>query len=78
MASVIEYIKTFRDRIIHIHWHDNHGKQDEHLPIGEGFIDHQNAVKGLKEIGYDRTITLEVFTNNNDARLSADKLKTMW
>ena len=78
MASVIGYINTFRDRIIHIHWHDNHGEQDEHLPIGEGFIDHQNAVKALKDIAYDRTITLEVFTNNNDARLSADKLKTMW
>ncbi|MFL6425274.1 MAG: sugar phosphate isomerase/epimerase family protein, partial [Nitrososphaeraceae archaeon] len=23
MASVIDYINTFRDKIIHIHWHDN-------------------------------------------------------
>ena len=78
MASVIDYINTFRDKIIHIHWHDNHGQKDEHLPIGEGLIDHQKAVKALKDIGYDRTITLEVFTNNNDARSSADKLETMW
>jgi sugar phosphate isomerase/epimerase len=78
MASIIEYINTFRDKIIHIHWHDNHGNRDEHLPIGEGFIDHQIAVKALKEIDYDRTITLEVFTNSNDAKLSADKLRTMW
>jgi sugar phosphate isomerase/epimerase len=78
MSSVIDYINTFRDKIIHVHWHDNHGKRDEHLPIGEGFVDHQKAVKALKDIGYDRTITLEVFTNNNDARSSADKLKTMW
>ena len=78
MASVIGYINTFREKIIHIHWHDNHGQKDEHLPIGEGFIDHQNAVKALKDIGYDKTITLEVFTDNNDARLSADKLRTMW
>ncbi len=78
MASVIEYINTFRDKIIHVHWHDNHGQKDEHLPIGEGFIDHQTAVKALKDIGYDRTITLEVFTNINDAKSSADKLRTMW
>ena len=78
MASVIDYINAFRDKIIHIHWHDNHGQRDEHLPIGEGLIDHQNAVKALKHIGYDRTITLEVFTSNNDAKLSADKLKIMW
>jgi sugar phosphate isomerase/epimerase len=78
MASVIDYINTFRDKIIHIHWHDNHGQKDEHLPIGDGFIGHQEAIKALKAIGYDRTITLEVFTNNSDAKSSADKLKTMW
>ena len=51
----------------------------EHLPIGEGSIDHQKAVNALKNIGYDKTITLEVFTtNSNDAKSSADKLRTMW
>ena len=79
MASVIDYINTFRDKIIHIHWHDNHGQKDEHLPIGDGFIDHQMAVKALKDIGYDKTITLEVFTDtSDDAKSSADKLRTMW
>jgi sugar phosphate isomerase/epimerase len=78
MASVIDYINTFRDKIIHIHWHDNHGQKDEHLPIEEGFIDHQKAAKTLKDIGYDRTITLEVFTNGSDVKSSADKLRTMW
>ena len=78
MATVIDYINTFGDKIIHVHWHDNHGIKDEHLPIGQGFIDHQNAVKALKRIGYERTITLEVFTNNNDARSSANKLNALW
>jgi sugar phosphate isomerase/epimerase len=78
MESVIDYINTFRDKLVHIHWHDNHGKRDEHLPIGEGLIDHQKAVKALKDIDYDRTITLEVFTNSNDAKSSANQLMTMW
>ncbi len=78
MKSVIDYIQTFRDKIIHIHWHDNHGQKDEHLPIGEGFIDHQKAIKALKDIGYDRTITLEVFTNSDDAKSSANQLRNMW
>jgi sugar phosphate isomerase/epimerase len=78
MESVIEYINTFKDKIIHIHWHDNHGKIDEHLPIGEGFIDHQKAIKALKDINYDRTITLEAFTNTNYAKSSANQLMTMW
>ena len=78
MKSVTEYINTFRDKINHIHWHDNHGKKDEHLPIGDGLIDHQKAIKALKDIGYDRTITLEVFTNSNDAKSSANQLRKMW
>ena len=78
MKSVIEYIYTFREKIIHIHWHDNHGNGDERLPIGAGLIEHEKAVTALKEIHYDRTITLEVFTSSNDAKTSADKLKTIW
>jgi sugar phosphate isomerase/epimerase len=78
MKSVIEYIQTFGDKIIHIHWHDNHGKKDEHLPIGDGLIDHPEAIKALKDINYDRTITLEVFTNSNDAKSSANLLRNMW
>jgi sugar phosphate isomerase/epimerase len=78
MNSVIDYINTFREKIIHVHWHDNHGKRDEHLPIGEGLIDHEKAVHALKDIGYDRTITLEVFTNSNDAKSSANKLSSIW
>lgn len=78
MEAVIEYINTFREKIIHIHWHDNHGNSDEHLPIGKGLIDHEKAVRALRDINYDRTITLEVFTSSNDAKTSADKLRTIW
>ena len=78
MKSVIEYINTFREKIAHIHWHDNNGKKDEHLPIGRGLINHKKAVDALKAIGYDSTITLEVFTNSNDAKTSADRLRSFW
>ena len=78
MKSVIDYINTFREKIVHIHWHDNHGRKDEHLPIGEGLIDHEKAVRALKDIYYDRTITLEVFTSNNDAKSSANRLRSIW
>ena len=33
MASVIDYTNTFGDKIIHIHWHDNHGKKDERIAM---------------------------------------------
>jgi sugar phosphate isomerase/epimerase len=78
MDSVIEYVSTFHEKIVHVHWHDNHGKRDEHLPIGQGIIDHEKAVKALKNVSYDKTITLEVFTNSNDAKLSANQLSALW
>jgi sugar phosphate isomerase/epimerase len=35
MKSVLDYINTFRDKIIHSHWHDNNGKRDQHLPLAK-------------------------------------------
>jgi len=41
-------------------------------------IEHEKVVRALKDIGYYRTITLEVFTNSNDAKSSMDKLNIIW
>jgi sugar phosphate isomerase/epimerase len=78
MSSVFDYINNFEEKIIHIHWLDNHGNRDEHLLIGEGLLNHVETVKALKCIDYDTAITLEVFTNSNDAKSSANKLRTIW
>jgi sugar phosphate isomerase/epimerase len=78
MPTILSYIKTFKNKIVHIHWHDNHGKFDEHLPLGKGLIDHKKAIEALKEINYNKTITLEVFTNKKDAKLSANNLRELW
>lgn len=78
MRGVEKYIKTFKDRLWHIHLHDNHGELDEHLPIGEGSIDFRKVVKALKRIGYNRTITLEVFARDKEIKESLRKIKRMW
>lgn len=72
------YISTFSDRIVHIHAHDNHGKDDEHLPIGKGRINFNRVASSLKKIGYDRTLTFEVFTSNSDARISRKRFERIW
>jgi sugar phosphate isomerase/epimerase len=78
MHEILEYIRTFQDKIVHIHWHDNHGKSDEHLPIGDGLINHRSVVEELKAINYNKTVTLEVFTNREDAKYSAETLNKLW
>ncbi|MDE1870972.1 MAG: sugar phosphate isomerase/epimerase [Candidatus Micrarchaeota archaeon] len=76
--KIEKYISAFSDRIVHIHAHDNNGKEDEHLPIGRGKIDFNRVVSSLKKIGYDRTVTFEVFTSNSDATKSMESFERMW
>jgi sugar phosphate isomerase/epimerase len=78
LKGVRDYIDAFGDRLTHVHIHDNHGKWDEHLPLGSGKIDFRNVVRSLKEINYDRTITFEVFTSRTDAVHSREFFKRLW
>jgi sugar phosphate isomerase/epimerase len=78
MKGVQQYLDAFGDKLVHVHLHDNHGKQDEHLPLGQGKIDFRKVVKALKEIDYCRTITFEVFTSRTDAVRSREMFKKRW
>jgi sugar phosphate isomerase/epimerase len=55
------------EHIKHVHFSDNRGQEDEHMPLGMGNIDWKKAVSALKSIGYDETITLEVFVKDRSA-----------
>lgn len=78
MKGVKAYVDAFSDRLVHIHLHDNHGREDEHLPLGRGKLDVRKVVKLLKEANYDRTVTFEVFTSHADATRSRELFKKQW
>lgn len=42
-----EFLDQLGDRISHVHIHDNMGKKDEHLPLGEGNIDWKHVMERL-------------------------------
>ena len=48
------------DRIGYLHLSDNNGSFDDHLPLGDGNIDWEEAHTLWKEIGKDIPLTLEV------------------
>jgi sugar phosphate isomerase/epimerase len=74
----LEFLERFSDRIGHIHASDNFGKEDNHLPVGAGNLDFRKIIKGLNSIGYDQTVTLEVFSRDKEfLRLSREKLSAM-
>ncbi|MEK6888201.1 MAG: sugar phosphate isomerase/epimerase family protein [Candidatus Aenigmatarchaeota archaeon] len=73
-----QLVKGFSKRIEHIHISDNRGKEDEHLPLGKGFINWNVMLGAIKKSGYDKTITLEVFTSTKDCLADKSKLRKMW
>lgn len=74
----LEFMEKFGDRIGHVHASDNFGKEDNHLPVGAGNLDFRKIIKGLKGIGYDKTMTLEVFSRDKEyLRTSREKLSAM-
>jgi len=74
-----EFIAQFPGRIKHIHLHDNRGGHshldDLHLPPGEGVVDFQKIFRKLKEIEYDRTLTLEL--KPSEIKKSLDHVKQL-
>jgi sugar phosphate isomerase/epimerase len=76
--KVLDFIDQFGDRIFHIHVSDNLGKEDSHLPIGVGTVDFPEIVRAIKKIGYNETVTFEVFSPDRDyLRISREKFSAM-
>ncbi len=69
-SRLLQLVERFGRRLGHLHFSDNHGKRDDHLAVGRGTVDFAELVRRLKAIGYDDTITLEVF--EKDRQLLAD------
>jgi len=68
-----EVLKYFGDRVKHIHISDNNGLSDLHLPPGAGSIDWPAVFAALRDIGYDRTLTIEVFSDDRNYVLLAKR-----
>lgn len=74
----LEFIQRFPDRIDHIHASDNFGREDNHLPIGAGTVEFHRIIKGLRGIGYNDTVTFEVFARDKEyLTISRDKFAAM-
>ncbi|MBI5250570.1 MAG: sugar phosphate isomerase/epimerase [Desulfomonile tiedjei] len=75
---VLEFITKFPDRLAHVHASDNFGKEDNHLPLGAGTVDFVKIAKAIQEIGYDSTVTFEVFSRDKSyLKTSREKFEAM-
>jgi len=75
-----ELLANFGHRLGHVHASDNRGGHDDmHLPLGVGNIDWPKIAGALKKVGYDGTMTLEVFSDDDDYLvLSRQKMQRIW
>ena len=54
-----EWLRSVASKLLHLHLHDNHGRADEHLPVGEGTIDFSPLREHLKTAATMPSLTLE-------------------
>jgi sugar phosphate isomerase/epimerase len=62
----------------HVHFSDNRSRADDHMPLGVGTVDWNNAVNALKASDYDGTITLEVFCDDPSMRYNYLDMNRKW
>jgi sugar phosphate isomerase/epimerase len=73
-GQINEFIERFRDKIIHVHLHDNNGDVDSHLGIGCGSINWTEVISALKNINYKGALVIE---SKNNVGESIQTLKNL-
>jgi sugar phosphate isomerase/epimerase len=77
-----EYLDQLGDKLLHVHLSENDGTADQHLSLGSAprsNINWPKHIRKLKAMGYDGTITLEVFSPaKENLLLSRDLLRKWW
>jgi len=58
-GQIERFLTAFADKIVHIHAHDNDGKDDQHLGIGHGTIDWENVANLLRKISHNSIVIIE-------------------
>ncbi|MBM3957720.1 MAG: sugar phosphate isomerase/epimerase, partial [Gemmatimonadetes bacterium] len=56
IGGLIRYVGR---RLVHVHAHDYDGVRD-HLPVGAGRLDWDDIAEGLRSIGYEGVVCLEL------------------
>ena len=77
------FCREFPKEIAHVHFSDNRGSDDHHMPLGVGSVDWKGAINALKSIGYQEGITLEIFSHDSSVRfkyldISRNFVTSLW
>ena len=59
----LAYIRKFGKKIVNVHFHDNNGKTDDHLNVGEGTVPWKKVAESLKRINFCGPFVSECFNS---------------
>ncbi len=69
-------VETLGKKIVHIHAHDNDGKHDLHLGVGDGTVDWQRFAQDIKKTTFKGLAMVESYTNVKESIKTLQKLLT--
>lgn len=64
-TPMTQWLKAIGPRLFHLHLHDNHGRADEHLPVGAGTIDFTPLQQHLGKQSRLPSMTLEAHSSEH-------------
>jgi sugar phosphate isomerase/epimerase len=53
------FVENFAEKIVHVHVHDNDGREDQHLGIGYGTVNWEKFANLLKKISFGGVVVVE-------------------
>jgi sugar phosphate isomerase/epimerase len=58
--AVETWLNRLKRRIVHMHWNDNHGDTDSHLPVGQGSVPWKKVRTSARQLASGITVVLEL------------------
>jgi len=70
-SGVGDYVRALPLEVVEVHFSDNHGETDEHLPVGAGNLDLAAVMGALSDTGFCGQLTVEVCPGLKSCRLDS-------
>jgi sugar phosphate isomerase/epimerase len=71
--AIPDVVRALRERIWNLHVEDIPGRKHYHMIPGEGTLDWKSLIAALREIRYERFLTVELYTHTQDPQGAAEQ-----
>ena len=72
---IAKAVRNMREKLLHVHVHDNDGQEDGHLVPGKGKIDFRPIFSALRSVGYQRMLIAELWDPKEPIQTAREGMK---